>query len=132
MKNVISSLVLFAAVSLTASALAGATPATKEVTIGLSEAYIPGGFSSATDAFVVVSGMFPNSCYRWSHGNVAHTSAFMHEVKGAADVTMNTMCLMVMIPFQKEVSLGRLHTGEHTVRFMNGDGTYFEKTLTVE
>jgi hypothetical protein len=129
MKSLISALVLMASVSTTA--FAQAAPATKEVTIALSEVYVPGGFSPATDAYVIVSGMFPNSCYRWARAEVNNTGPLTHEVKSIATVSQ-TMCLMVLVPYTKEVNLGRLQTGDHTLRFVNGDGTYFEKTLKVE
>ncbi|MGE0171052.1 hypothetical protein [Nocardioides sp.] len=99
--------------------------------IGVNDAYIPGGFGSDSDAYVIVSGMFPNSCYRWNRADVKAVSTTVHEVRSIATVSQ-TMCLMVLVPYSKEVSLGRLQPGEHTLRFMNGDGTHFEKTLVVE
>jgi len=41
-------------------------PQYKEVQVGISDAYIPGGFDADADAYVVASGVFPNGCYRWS------------------------------------------------------------------
>ena len=106
-------------------------PATKEVTLGLSEVYVPGGFGPDTDAFVVASGMFPNSCYRWNRADVTHKSQNFHEIRAIATVSQ-TMCLMVLVPYNKDIRLGQLPSGEHTLRFVNGDGTYFERTLVVE
>ena len=39
---------------------------------------------------------------------------------------------MVLIPYTKEVAIGKLDKGSHTLRFMNGDGTYIEKKLDVQ
>jgi len=39
---------------------------------------------------------------------------------------------MVLVPFTKEIRLGKLQTGKHALRFLNGDGTYLEKSLVVE
>lgn len=104
---------------------------TKEVIIGINDAYVPGGFSSDTDAFAVVSGTFPNSCYSWVRADVTNKSAMFHEIRSLANVT-EAMCLMVIIPFSKEVRLGKLSSGEHTLRFISGDGTYFDRTFAVE
>ena len=131
MKNLISTFALLATVLFSVNSVAAPAPASKEVTIGLSEVFIPGGFSSTTDAYVIVSGMFPNSCYHWTRAEVMHTSKTQHVVRAIADVAQ-TMCLMVLVPYQREVNLGRLQSGDHTLRFLNGDGTYFEKTMTIE
>ncbi len=109
----------------------GDVPQTREVTIGVSDAFIPGGFDSEADAFVVVSGLFPNGCYRWKGGEVANTDAMTHEIRSKAVVSQG-MCLMVLVPFSKEIRLGKLNSGTHTLRFVNGDGTYLEKSLKVE
>lgn len=131
MRILFSTLSVFTALTLSSFANAADQAPTKEVTLSVSEVYVPGGFSENTDAFVIVSGMFPNSCYAWARADVKNTSQKLHEVKFFANVSQ-AMCLMVMVPYQKEVNLGRLVAGEHTLRFLNGDGTFFEKTLTVE
>jgi len=104
---------------------------TKEVLISVSDAYIPSGFDSNSDAYVVVSGVFPNGCYRWSKAEVVHTAGKTHEVRSYANVQPG-MCLMVLVPFTKEVQLGNLESGEHKIRFVAGDGTWLEKTITIE
>ena len=106
-------------------------PNEKEVAVGISGVFVPGGFDSASDAYVVVSGVFQNGCYKWSRADRTSRDEFTHEIKSMATVTPG-MCIMVLVPFQKEVRLGRLSTGKHTLRFINGDDTYLEKTLNVE
>ena len=103
----------------------------KELMIGITDAYVPGGFDSNSDSFVVTSGIFPNSCYSYSRAQVTNPSDFDHEVRVYAKV-QSGMCLMVLIPFNKEVRMGKLQTGNHTVRFVNGDGTYMERKLVIE
>lgn len=103
----------------------------KDVIVPINEAFVPGGFDSQSDAFVVVSGIFPNGCYRWKNAEVKDVSAFVHEVTSHALVNQG-MCLMVLVPFSKDVRLGRLQSGNHALRFLNGDGTYMEKTLVIE
>ncbi len=125
------------ALSVAASALvmqvakAADTPKVREVAVGISDAFVPGGFSSDSDAYVVTSGVFPNGCYSWKRAEVSHKAANFHEISSYANIS-DGMCLMVLVPFTKEVGLGKLQTGNHKLRFLNGDGTYFEKTMKVE
>ena len=128
MKKVVS---IIAALMLSVSAFAGEAPAEKEVQIGISGAFVPGGFDSSSEAYVVVNGVFQNGCYRWSRADVKNVDEYNHEIKSMAAVTQG-MCIMVLIPFQKDVRLGKLNSGKHNLKFVNGDGTYLEKTLVVE
>ena len=131
MKAIISASLLIALVS--AFNFAGATqPSSKEVNIALNDVFVPETVEKGLDAKIILSGMFPNSCYRWSRVDVTNPEAMFHEVKAMAAVTTNTMCLMVLVPFSKEVNLGQLTPGEHTLRFVSGDDTYFERTLVVQ
>lgn len=101
----------------------------KTVTIG--DVYIPSNFDSGSDAFVVVNGWFPHSCYKIKDVDVKNLSDKLHEITLTANVTEG-MCLTVIVPFHKEVQLGKLSVGTHTLRFMNGEGSYMEKSLTIE
>lgn len=107
------------------------TQVVKQVAVGIMDAYIPSGFDSNSDAYVVVNGMFPNSCYSLVDAKVDHKDKITHEVKTMADVRQS-ICLRVFVPFTKEISLGKLETGKHTVRFVSEDGTAFEKNLNIE
>jgi hypothetical protein len=106
-------------------------PVTKDVAIGLNDVYVPGGFDSDADAYVVANGLFPNGCYKWKGAEVKNVDTFNHEVRTFATVSQG-LCLMVLIPFNKEIRLGKLSTGSHTLKFINGDGTYLQKTMTIE
>ena len=103
----------------------------KEVQIGISGAFIPSGQRADNEASVIVNGVFQNGCYKWNRADVSPRDEFNREIKSIASVTQG-MCIMVLIPFQKEVRLGRLAAGKHTLKFLNGDGTYLEKTFTIE
>lgn len=106
-------------------------PGEREVVVGVNDAYVPSGFDSSSDAFVVVNGLFSNSCYRLKAAEVQHVGAALHEVKVKAIVTEG-LCLMVLVPFHQEAQLGKLAVGDHSIHFMNGDGTFWEKHLTIE
>lgn len=105
-------------------------PTDKEVQIGITGVYVPSGFTASSDAFVVVNGVFQNGCYRWKKSALTHRDDFTHEIRSYAAVSPG-MCIMVLVPFQKEIRLGKLRSGTHNLRFENGDGTYFEKHLVV-
>lgn len=107
------------------------TPPPREVQIGVSDVFVPGGFDSETDAYVVANGIFPNGCYRWKGADVSSVDKFNHEIRAKAMVSQG-MCLMVLIPFTKEIRLGKLASGQHNLKFIGGDGTYLEKSLKVE
>jgi hypothetical protein len=122
---------IFASVQSAVAADTVTSLTTKDVMIGLNDVFVPGGFDSEADAFVVASGIFPNGCYKWKTANVKHVDTFNHEVQSVATVSQG-MCIMVMIPFTKEIHLGKLASGAHNLKFLNGDGTYISKTLKVE
>jgi len=115
----------------TALAAPTTTPQTKDIAIGVNEVYIPGGLVANSDILVVASGLFPNGCYRWKGATVHHSDDFNHEVQAYATVSQG-MCIMVLVPFTKEIPLGKLVKGEHTLKFLNGDGTYLLKTMTIQ
>lgn len=102
-----------------------------EKQIGVSDVYIPNSFDSRSDAFVVVNGFFPHSCYQMKEARVSHQRNNVHEVRVIAEVTEG-LCLTVIVPFHKEVRLGRLAAGEHTLRFLGGDGVRMERKITIE
>lgn len=131
MKYLISVMAMASALTVSQWSSAESVPAKKDVAINVSDVFVPGGFGPNTDAYVIVSGMFPNSCYSWARSEVTHTTPLVHEVRSIASVSQ-TMCLMVLVPYTREVTLGRLQSGSHTLRFIGNDGTYFEKNLVVE
>lgn len=110
---------------------AGAVPASQDLIISINDAFIPSGFDTGSDAFVVISGLMPNGCYHYKGSTVKNVSTTVHEVTATATVSSG-MCPMVILPYSRDVQLGKLVSGDHTVRFLNGDGTYWEKHLTVE
>ncbi|ASD64461.1 hypothetical protein [Bdellovibrio bacteriovorus] len=126
------SLIMAALLGLGSSAMASQEQGVaKDVQIGISGVYVPGGFDSASDVYVVVNGIFQNGCYKWKSAEIDHKDTYYHSVKSIATVSPG-MCLMVLIPFQKEVRLGRFAPGKHTLHFENGDGTYIEKSVMIE
>lgn len=103
----------------------------KEVTVAINNVFVPGGFDSNSDSYVVVSGIFPNGCYKWKGASLKDVNSFEHEVTSVATVNQG-MCIQVLVPFSKDIRLGRLNAGSHTLRFLSNDGTFIEKNLTIE
>lgn len=132
LRNLGLSLVLsFAVAPVTAHAALANHPSLNEVPLPVSDVFIPSGFDSGSDAYVVLNGYFPNSCYVFKDAQINHLSATEHEVYPTALVKPG-MCLMMLMPYTQEVRLGRFERGDHTLRFMNGDGTFIEKHMKVE
>lgn len=126
------SFILLAATLLATTGFAAGTPALeREVEVNINGVFVPGSFDSNSDAYVVVNGVFQNGCYRWTRADIKNVDNFNHEVKSIATVTQG-MCIMVLVPFQKDIRLGKLAAGTHTLKFLSADGTYLEKQLTVE
>ena len=130
MKSPIAIILSTAALFLSMQVKAEVQPS-KDVVIALNDVFIPGGFDSSMESYVVVSGIFPNGCYKWKGAEKKDISAYEHEVTSTATVNQG-MCIQVLVPFSKDVRLGRLQTGKHVLRFMSNDGTYLEKTLLIE
>lgn len=130
MKLFTSILALAAIITLPLSAQAKEGDVHEKV-IGVNDAFIPSGFDSSSEAFVVVNGWFPHSCYKLKSATVNHVGPTLHEVSVNALVTEG-LCLTVIIPFHKEVQLGKLAVGDHQIRFLAGDGTYMERHLVIE
>ena len=80
----------------------------------------------------VISGLFPNGCYRYSKVEIEHDNANKVHEERTYETVSQGMCLMVLVPFSREISLGAFSVGEHRVRFLNGDGTYMEKKVVAE
>jgi hypothetical protein len=110
--------------------LAHADPVSHEQVVGVSDVYVPNGFDSNSDAFVVVSGLFPNSCYKIKEVQVKNVDAMTQELTATAEVTEG-LCLTVIVPFHHEAQLGKLAMGTHKLRFMNGDKTFMEKDIVI-
>lgn len=130
MKRILAIFLMMTFFSINISAEDTVQPVTKEVQVGISEAFVPKGFDSNSEVYVVVSGLFPNGCYMWKEALVESKGKMIHEIRAYADVTQG-ICVMVLVPFSKEVQLGRFEKGEHTLRFLSGDGTFLEKTLII-
>jgi hypothetical protein len=116
---------------ISSQSFADSTPVTQDRVVALSDVFVPGGFDSNSDAYVVVSGIFPNGCYKWKGASKKDVGAFEHEITSTASVSQG-MCIQVLVPFTKDIRLGRLPSGSHTLRFLSNDGTYIEKNLVVE
>ena len=93
---------IFVAVALLAAAIqAGADETeTREVVVTINDAYVPSGFDSTSDVFVVESGFLPG-CYTWQRADVTHPSANLHEVRTIATVR-GGLCPRIIIPYTKE------------------------------
>jgi hypothetical protein len=80
MKNVFQVSLLTLALAFSLHVKADDVPAVKEIVIGINDVFVPAGFDSESDAYVVVSGLFPNGCYQWKGASVKDVSTFEHQI----------------------------------------------------
>ena len=69
MKTALTKIFLTIALVLSATA-AHAEVATRDITISINDVFVPEKLDNRADAYVVVSGIFPNGCYRWKQAKV--------------------------------------------------------------
>lgn len=105
--------------------------AVKEIAVGVNGVYVASDVKSNTDVIVVVNGLFPNGCYSLGEPRIDHKSNFDHDIYTIAKVKQG-ICLRVLVPFTKEISVGKLAVGKHNLRFVADDGTSVEKIIDVK
>ncbi len=110
----------------------GEEPKIKEVQVNINDALVPKTANAFENVKAVVSGLFSNGCYSYSRSKVTHSNnSNVHKVSIFANLSPG-MCLMVLVPYTKEVELGELTPGDHRIRFVNGDETYSEQMISVK
>ena len=116
----------------TAQANNGQLDKEKEIQVNINNALVPSTANAYENVKAVISGVFPNGCYTYSHSEVLHNNnSLTHKVATFAKVNPG-MCIMVLVPFTREVELGSFAPGKHKVRFVNADETYQEKVIVVQ
>lgn len=103
----------------------------KEIAVGVNGVYVASDVNTKSDVIVVVNGLFPNGCYSLGEPKVDHKTAFDHDIYTIAKVKQG-ICLRVLVPFTKEISIGKLAAGKHNLRFVADDGTAVEKVIDVK
>lgn len=89
-------------------------PVTSEVGVPVSATYVPKGFDSNDNAQIVVSGAYPNSCYKMGPTHVkVDRKTRQVTVDINAYYTQRTYCLMLYIPFTQTVDLGILPAADY-------------------
>jgi hypothetical protein len=106
--------------------------ASKEEVGSITGALVTGSFDKDADAIVVVNGALINSCHHYKEAQVDHIDGLTHEIRAIETIDQGGPCIQAIFHFMKEVNLGKLESGKHTLKFVSRDGTYFEKSLTVE
>lgn len=102
----------------------------KDTVIAVSEVEVPEGLSSTDEAYVRVSGMFPNTCYSWKEAEIEEVSPFERKIVALARVEQG-FCLMVLVPYTQTIPLGRLRPGTYTLHFSNRKNTYLTTELAI-
>jgi len=111
----VSKIVVMGLSLLALGARAGEVKDTKPdlVSVGLSKAWVPVGFDDNDQAQIVVSGIFPSTCYKTGpytvkqipHGIEISQLAYVYKGK----------CLQIAVPFSQVIDLGLLAGGRHSI-----------------
>jgi len=95
----------------------------EKIRIAPDKVFAPTGFDDNDNAQIVLSGAYPNSCYK-----VGQVSAAVDEVTRKIRVRNeayhydSSWCLMVMVPWSQTVNLGMVSPGDYEVEFEQEDG----------
>ncbi|MES3036948.1 MAG: hypothetical protein V4736_03495 [Bdellovibrionota bacterium] len=92
--------------------------------------YAPEVQSVRSPVVILVAGAFPNGCYKWAGAKVKNLFDHRHEITSYA-IVEEGMCTMAIVPFIEKVEIGMLGIGIHKFRFINADGTYFQKNIEI-
>lgn len=102
-----------------------------EVPTPAAQILAPAGFTEADNAVVVLSGLFPNTCYQVGSYQTAIDVEQKHIVINAKSTTdQNAICALRMVPFTQIVELGALQPGEYKVSLAN-NAAVESKTLVI-
>lgn len=102
-----------------------------EAPVVIQEADVPTVVGKSTDVLVMINGYFSNTCYKYRSTDIRHPDAFTHEIRAFA-IVEGEVCLMKIVNFQRDIELGQLPAGEHTVLIFSGDGKVFEHKMLVQ
>lgn len=86
------------------------------VSVGLTAAYIPGGFDSNDRTQMVVEGYFPNTCYRVGPYEKKLDSQNHQITVEQTAYKYRGQCLMMIVPFSQTVQVGILKANNYTVK----------------
>ncbi len=103
----------------------------KEVAVSVMDVYVPSSLKGDQQGYVVITGLFPNTCYTFNRTEVNNVSAFEHEIRAIANVRSG-ICLRMLVPFNSELPLGYLKKGQHKLSFIADDGTSSEKVFELK
>ena len=85
--------------------------------------FAPTGFDDNDNAQIVLSGAFPNTCYKAGQVSAQVDEASRQiRVKNEAYFFDSSWCLFVMVPWMQTVNLGTVPAGEYEVVFEQDDG----------
>ena len=90
----------------------------KEISFPPHAVYMPVGFDTNDNSQVIIEGTYPNTCYQSSRTiyDVDHEKKEIN-VENHVLVSENAVCLQIVVPYKKVISLGLLQKGRYSVNF---------------
>jgi hypothetical protein len=131
MKNLFGILALEIALTfLATSKSASSSVPEQDVSIGVSQVYVPSTVDAFSEVVVTVTGVFPSACYRWYRA-IPYWQENILRVETRA-LYRHEHCLLVMVPFRESISLGVLGVGNHLVRFDSQNGCQLDIEIVID
>lgn len=90
------------------------------IPVSAGHTFAPLGFDSNDDVELVITGMFPNMCYKYAKAStrVEKNNIFI-ELTALHPENVNVVCPRVMVPFMEVASVGTLNPGDYKVIINN-------------
>ena len=103
----------------------------EDVSISLTNVFVPKGFDSNDQVEIIISGELPSTCYLRPRGETKiENNRVVVEMKATKIVDRNIVCIEAIIPYLISVPLGELSVGNYDIAVNVGADS--EKTSSIQ
>ncbi|MGZ3723464.1 MAG: hypothetical protein ACXVA9_11065 [Bdellovibrionales bacterium] len=102
----------------------------RTVNLGIAHIVVPDNLGAKEIVVVAAGNLPPNGCQRWDSYSINHESAYVHVLSARAK--FKEFCAGTIWPFAREINLGNLEPGVHTIKYMDENLQAAEFTFEVK